>query len=268
MVDIDSELKQKLLDNYNERVETKKAALDHQDPSNPLTEEGKRLQNVYRAMKKDKVDAPITWDVSDYVKSGPESFAYKQSRSERQKDLETVEIFRERHKKSAIRDALRQQLTTKHVLDASFGQGYFFEFILENPYQQDHNFEFSWDDSDLRIISNEKEWLYHRKCNNISQGVERNMLSQFQEGMAEVFLTGREKISIPFLFQNFSSDITGLSSSSGLNSRLEDSGGKKISRTVNVAYSYTYQTGRLFKCEKDTHRILGSSCQSNQFLCR
>ena len=74
----------------------KRAAMDKVDPTEPLTEEGKKLQRIYRAMKKDKVDAPFSWDISDYVQSGPDSFVYKQSRQERQKDLEIVEIFRER----------------------------------------------------------------------------------------------------------------------------------------------------------------------------
>lgn len=96
MPDADSELRALLQTMYEERVESKKAAMDKVDPTEPLTEDGKKLQNVYRAMKKDKVDAPFSWDISDYIKSGPESFMYKQSRQERQKDLETVEIYRER----------------------------------------------------------------------------------------------------------------------------------------------------------------------------
>lgn len=83
-------------------MEAKRIAMDNVDPTEPLTEEGKKLQHVYRAMKKDKIDAPFTWDISDYVKSGPDSFVYKQSRQERQKDLQTIEIFRERSVHSPI----------------------------------------------------------------------------------------------------------------------------------------------------------------------
>ncbi|KAJ3342983.1 Nephrocystin-4 [Kappamyces sp. JEL0680] len=244
MVDVDSELKQILQTSYQERSEMKKAAMD-QEPTQPLTEDGKRLQTVYRAMKKEKVEAPITWDVSDYVKVGAESFVYKQTRSEKQKDLETLEIYRERRKKKTIQDALREQITTRHPIDASFGQGYYFEFVLENPYQQDHNFEISWDDTDLRIISSEKEWIYHRKCNNISHTVERNMLSQFQEGRAEVFLSGKEKISIPFLFQNFSSDFNSFPRSSGMNTAFQHDETKKLARIVKVRWPDSAQVSFL-----------------------
>ena len=48
--------------------------------------------------------------------------------------------------------ALREQITTKHSIVASFGQAVFFEFELTNPYNVEHNFEIEWDDSELRHV--------------------------------------------------------------------------------------------------------------------
>jgi hypothetical protein len=61
------ELKQILQTSYQERMEIKKATLNSTDPTQPLTEDGKRLQKVYRAMKKDNVEPPVSWNISDYM---------------------------------------------------------------------------------------------------------------------------------------------------------------------------------------------------------
>jgi nephrocystin-4 len=79
-----------------------------------------------------------------------ESYSYQRSRIERQADLNTIKIYRERHKRKTIVDVLREQLTTKVNLQTSFGQAYYFEFILQNPYGHDENIEIRWNDEDLR----------------------------------------------------------------------------------------------------------------------
>jgi hypothetical protein len=199
---------------------------------------------------------------------------YKQSRQERQKDLEIVGIYRERHKRQAIQESLRQQLTSRHVIDASFGQGYFFEFVFENPYSDDHTFEISWNDDELRIITSEKEWLYHRRSNNIVQGVERNLLSQFTEGRAEIFLKPLEKISIPFVFQSYSTFINSAHISSGASAmKVVKDKDQKSARVINVSFLnvknvpvafldvvvnplnfYVDRSLQLFNCENDLVR--------------
>lgn len=183
-------------------------------------------------------------------------------------------MFRERHKRQAIQDSLRKQLTTRHVIDCSFGQGYFFEFVFENPYNVDHTFEISWEDDELRIVTDEKEWLYHRRANNITQGVEKNLLSQFAEGNAEIFLKPLEKISIPFVFQTYSTTINPVHISSGVSSsKFLKEKDRKTARVVNVSFLnfkktpvafldlvvnplnfYVDRSIQLFSCENDLVR--------------
>ena len=72
------------------------------------------------------------------------------NREERSRDLQTIDIFRERKKKSNVQNALREQITTRQVYSASFGQAIFFEFNLTNPYNVEHNIEIEWMDEELR----------------------------------------------------------------------------------------------------------------------
>ncbi len=74
------------------------------------------------------------------------------SREERNRDLQTMDIFRERKKKSAVEIFLKQQITTKQEIIASFGQASYFEYKFTNPYNVEHNFEIVWSDPELRYI--------------------------------------------------------------------------------------------------------------------
>lgn len=67
LADVNMELKQMLQSSYQERMEIKKATLSSTDPTQPLTEDGRRLQKVYRAMIKDHVEPPASWNISDYM---------------------------------------------------------------------------------------------------------------------------------------------------------------------------------------------------------
>ena len=137
---------------------------------------------------------------------------------------------------------MREQITTKYTIDASFGQGYFFEYVLENPYNIDQVFEIEWDDTDLRVIDSEKEWQYHRKMNGIHQSIEKDFLTKSVVGRAQIFLGAKEKQNIPFLIQFFSTGSMALaSSSSGIGSgqhsvKITDETKKSPARVITVSF--------------------------------
>jgi hypothetical protein len=147
MIEVDSELKDALQNAYIERVQLRKAMEGKPNDLKPVSEEVRLLHRAYRHMKEDSIEVPEEWQMAD---GEDDEFAYKRSRAERKKDMETIEVYRERHKKSLIQNSLKKQLTTVHKIDASFGQGYFFEFVFRNPYNEDHNFEIYWEDPETR----------------------------------------------------------------------------------------------------------------------
>jgi hypothetical protein len=154
MVNVDSELKAYLLQSFDERVELRKAMINKNPGKNqkdkPMSEETRLLQNAYRTMKRDKIDIPTEWEVTDEFEMEKETFGYQRSRKERQIDQEIIQIYRERHKQQTIIQKLKEQLTTKYPIEISFGQAKFFEFIFQNPYIYDQNFEICWNDDELR----------------------------------------------------------------------------------------------------------------------
>jgi nephrocystin-4 len=210
MIEVDSELKDALENAYVERAQLRKAMEGKPSEQKPISEEVRLLHRAYRHMREDNIDVPEEWQLADCE---DDEFAYKRSRAERKKDMETIEVYRERHKRSLIQSALKKQLTTVHKIDASFGQGYFFEFVFRNPYNEDHNFEIFWEDTELRsppltrIITSDHEWLYHRRRNNVFDKIESNLVTPIVEGRAQVFMNANEEIHVPFVFQSFTTEI-------------------------------------------------------------
>ncbi|KAI8901135.1 hypothetical protein BC833DRAFT_579101 [Globomyces pollinis-pini] len=236
MVDIEPDLRQVLKKNLEERQELRKAMNNDKPKIESIqsqSDEERRKKIALQFLQKENLGLSPEWNIFDHVDDLPNSFAYKQSREERERDMQTIEIFRERRKKNAIETALRNQITTKHVIDVSFGQGYFFEFVLENPYNNDHNFEILWDNSELRIIQDENEWLYHRRVHQIMTGVEKNMFSnKLSDGRYSIFLEANEKIRIPFLYQTFKSQSVSSHPSTG----IQDMCHSKINHSLQVSF--------------------------------
>jgi hypothetical protein len=106
---------------------------------------------------------------------------YQMTRQERQRDILLMDSYRERKKMVNIHNSLREQITTRHTVRASFGRceirtliilrAYYFEFLFTNPYDRDQNFEIAWDDAELRqvILSNPIESSLILANGNISE---------------------------------------------------------------------------------------------------
>lgn len=75
---------------------------------------------------------------------------YRQEKTERMRELKTIEIYRSQMKRDEIMTMLSQNITTEHTIFPSFATAEFFEFVLRNPYNHDQLLTIQWDDKDLR----------------------------------------------------------------------------------------------------------------------
>jgi nephrocystin-4 len=74
---------------------------------------------------------------------------YRQEKTERMRDLKTMEIYRQQTKQDGIRSMLSQNITTEHTIFPSFAHAEFFEFVLRNPFNTDVLITIQWNDKDL-----------------------------------------------------------------------------------------------------------------------
>lgn len=133
MRDIDNELNDFLNDAENERLNKKKSQ-----------------QNGGSADKDYKLKMVKAWsDKQMYARKNRPNL-YQNSRQEKQQDLNTIQIFRERKKHSYINNWLEKQITTVYTIYPSLGRVYFFEYMFTNPYPNDHVFQIEFDDENLR----------------------------------------------------------------------------------------------------------------------
>lgn len=66
-----------------------------------------------------------------------------------------MDIYRNQTKRDGIMGMLSTSITTEHTLFPSFGTTEFFEFVLKNPFNQEHTFTIEIDDPELRqVITN------------------------------------------------------------------------------------------------------------------
>lgn len=144
MPDIDSELYEMLSHNYRERMKERK--LEQFDADKSSDEKKRKLDQIKR-LKENKNIAKVM----GHNEKNP-GHLYQMTRQERQRDLQTMDLFRERRKITTIQGALKDQITSKHVLNVTFGTAYFFEFFFNNPYSHEQNFEIVWDDQELRYL--------------------------------------------------------------------------------------------------------------------
>ena len=114
---------------------------------------------------------------------------------------------------------------------ASFGQAHYFEFVLENPYNSESVFDIVWENENLRIVDDEREWRHHRKLHNIHQTVEPNFVEIKPDASVQVFLNAKEKVAIPFVYQTFMDDF---SFKADKTSRLQDQ--EPLSKTISVTF--------------------------------
>jgi hypothetical protein len=163
---------------------------------------------------------------------------YQMTRQERQRDILLMDSYRDRKKMVNIHNSLREQITTRHTVRASFGKAYYFEFLFTNPYDRDQNFEIAWDDAELRVVVDANEWKYLRRINEIRVGVEEKFINVLPSGTSSIFLMPNETVAIPFVYQSFLSGYSQFKSTDeDLAKMMQGSGIPETpihARTINV----------------------------------
>ncbi|KAJ3322199.1 Nephrocystin-4 [Boothiomyces sp. JEL0866] len=115
--------------------------------------------------------------------------------------LGIIQNMREMKKTKYVQKALRKQLTTTRQLDVFLGQGYYIEYIIENPYETEQNLEIQWEDSDLRILNNPDEIEYFKSSKLLA--AEDNIITPKFNNQFQIYLKPREKSFVPFYYQIF-----------------------------------------------------------------
>ena len=117
--------------------------------------------------------------------------------------MSTVDIHRERKKRTVVNEHLQREITSEITMRPRFGETCYFEYLLTNPYSSEHTFVASFDDEEVRVVTNTQEWKYLRRVNGINSGVEDKLISlRPKDNQAEVFLYPNETVSIPFAFKS------------------------------------------------------------------
>lgn len=130
----------------------------------------------------------------------------KEEKVQRQRDLQTIKLYRERCKHESIVNVLEGGITTQRTIHASLGKAEFFEFQLRNPYSTDQNVQIVIGDTNISIITNAREWRYFKQLTGTKTAVEENLISEV-DSTYQVFLKGNETVHIPFKLQCFASDV-------------------------------------------------------------
>eukprot|EP00112_Aurelia_sp_Birch-Aquarium-sp1_P012360 Seg26.6 transcript_id=Seg26.6/GoldUCD/mRNA.D3Y31 product=Nephrocystin-4 protein_id=Seg26.6/GoldUCD/D3Y31 len=129
----------------------------------------------------------------------------KEEKVQRQRDLQTIKLYRERCKHEGIINILEDGITTHRTMHASLGKAEFFEFALKNPYSVDQNVEINFQDRDIAVITDAREWRYFKILTNTKTAVEENMINTV-DSTIQVYLKGNETLHIPFKLQSFTAE--------------------------------------------------------------
>lgn len=135
--------------------------------------------------------------------------AFKTEKQERMKDYKTLEIYRLQTKKDGILNMLSQSISTEHVIHPSFGTSEFFEFVLKNPLNVQQTITIEHEDSDLRVITDAREWRYFKQLNHVMTQVEEDMfIKDSSSQYPQVFLRPKETVQIPFKYLSYTAEHT------------------------------------------------------------
>eukprot|EP01116_Phalansterium_solitarium_P021972 TRINITY_DN7072_c0_g1_i1.p1 TRINITY_DN7072_c0_g1~~TRINITY_DN7072_c0_g1_i1.p1 ORF type:complete len:1412 (+),score=481.36 TRINITY_DN7072_c0_g1_i1:87-4322(+) len=132
------------------------------------------------------------------MQTAPPSTMVEQ-RVSRERDLKTVQLYREKAKRETIAQQLKKYMTTSHKIYASFGAPIFFELMFTNPYPDDHCFTVTFDDADLSLVTDVNEVRAHKKLLSITTPTETDLVTSSNK----VFLRADETVYIPFKFLSY-----------------------------------------------------------------
>ncbi|KAJ3340953.1 Nephrocystin-4 [Gonapodya sp. JEL0774] len=202
VLDTNPELQALLRRSMEERALVRQSHRVHEDGTKrePMDSEEESRRKASKA-KEWFVQEGLVLDMKG--QSGGLEFSYCSTRQERQRDMQTISVFRDRAKPGAISSSLEKSITSHHSIYASFARGYFFEFLFTNPYAVEHTFTVSFEDEELHVVADSAKWRYLRRVHGIPSSVEENFLRlRPKDGNGQVFLMPNETVSVPFVFQS------------------------------------------------------------------
>ncbi|KAJ3035882.1 Nephrocystin-4 [Rhizophlyctis rosea] len=240
--EVDQELHHVLRAAAQDRMKAKRGASKVDEGVELVDEKRRKLARLRRVREKENIVSPNVF--GDTPEEDP-VFTYQMSRQDRQRDLQTVDIFRERRKGHTIEEELKRQITTNHTVHASLGQAYYFEFLFQNPYNMEHNFEVSWDDVELRMITDSHEWKYLRRVHAVSAsaGVEDKLFSVQPNGAVQLFMMPNETVAVPFVYQSFLGAVACQNADGGRKREgLEAEGVEEsiLARSIHISFINTH----------------------------
>ncbi|XP_033642216.1 nephrocystin-4-like isoform X2 [Asterias rubens] len=157
-----------------------------------------RMQAIRQAQNNDTNKGPLSQSL----------LLKKEEKVQRTRDLKTIEIHRDRMKKDGILSMLQSAITTEHIVHPTFGQAEFFEFVLRNPYNVQHTISIQWDEPELSVITDPREWRHFKQLFETYTAIEENMFNQDKKTDGDVpglqlFLRPKETVNVPFKYQSF-----------------------------------------------------------------
>ncbi|XP_078696197.1 nephrocystin-4-like isoform X1 [Branchiostoma floridae x Branchiostoma belcheri] len=133
----------------------------------------------------------------------------KEEKAQRNRDLRTVELYREQTKHDGITSMLSQVITTHYTVFPSLGTAEFFEFVLKNPYNVEHTITVDSDSPQLSIVTDVREWRQFKQAHDLNTPLEESMFGTTSvSGLPAIFLRPRESVYVPFKYQSLQTDHT------------------------------------------------------------
>ncbi|CAH1775289.1 unnamed protein product [Owenia fusiformis] len=133
--------------------------------------------------------------------------SFRQEKAERMQNLRTIELYRSENKRDGILNMLNQAISKEYTIHPCMGTTEFFEFVLTNPYNVKHTINLEWEDADLNLITDAREWRYFKVLNNLNTPVEEGMFNTQSSSLRpEIFLRPKETVHVPFRYLTFRAD--------------------------------------------------------------
>lgn len=144
---------------------------------------------------------------SRLIKSPAESKCFIDPNKERLrkiKALKLVETSRERNKHEIITGLLFEAFGKEVTINAVPGQAELFEFELVNPWKTPQTVTIECENAEeLRVVADHKEWHHFKSFSSkMKSAVEENMFVTGNGGLPQMFIGSRERVCIPFRYQN------------------------------------------------------------------
>jgi nephrocystin-4 len=150
----------------------------------------------------------------------------------RENDLRTISMYRQQSKHEDIAHHLMSFITKEIHVRLMPGYVEFFEFVLQNPYPEQHSISIACDDDELRysntfyhilidififlvsVVTDAREWRRLKTLFEVFSDTEENMFTNQtgiidQSGLKypQIFMRSKESIHIPFKLQTFLAKI-------------------------------------------------------------